>query len=184
MYQFDLTTAYDLSTASFANKTLSAGTNTYDVVFSADGTTMVALYPSDVHIFSLTTPFDITTATDLGSDFEFSIASTMLGALGIGMPKDGSHMYIIGNDQFVGTGGGDTGGWEILGYQLDNNPEIEDFALAEERNPSSTTASFSLTFTEFFNSQTIENEFLKGIIFSFIERDFMHMPKVINDMYG
>lgn len=99
--QYTLSTAWDVSTASYANKVYSLRDNNIywgeGMFFKSDGSVLYAVssYSLKVHQFSLSTPWDISTAS-------YSNASTSLSAVdsepsGIYFRADGLKMYLAGN---------------------------------------------------------------------------------------
>lgn len=104
IYQYELSTPFDLRTASYTGKTL--GTNdsdTTNVFIKHDGTQIFTIgYGSDtIRSFNLSVPFDISTA---------SASSTLLvGVGGVGettpyglwFKDDGSALYIVGGTQKI-----------------------------------------------------------------------------------
>lgn len=105
IWQYDLSTPYDVSTAVFdASVTLtseSGYTSPTALFFKPDGTQVFVLYdhpsaPGDeVHPFTLSTPWDITTATY--DSVNFNVNSQSSTSYGIALNDDGTKMYIYGN---------------------------------------------------------------------------------------
>lgn len=103
--QYSLSTAWDLSTASYTRKvsTLLGSANESDpqgVSFSADGTNMY-VNGGNLHTitrFTLSTAWDISTASydSVGSSHNSSPANESSG-LGMFMKPDGTRFYIVGN---------------------------------------------------------------------------------------
>jgi DNA-binding beta-propeller fold protein YncE len=97
VYEYDLTTAWDVSTASH-NQTFSISTqsgNPSAIYIKADGTQMFILDRSDnnVYEYSLSTAWDVSTAS---YDQSFSVASEELDGEGLFFKDDGTKMYVIG----------------------------------------------------------------------------------------
>jgi sugar lactone lactonase YvrE len=97
--QYTLSTAFDVSTASFDNVTFSVGSqDTYpvDLVLNASGTKMLVLGVTgdSVYQYSLSTGFDISTASY--DSVSFSVASQASDAHGLAVNDDGTKMYIVG----------------------------------------------------------------------------------------
>lgn len=96
VFQYTLGTAWDVSTGSYANKSLAIGaqsSNPHGLCFSADGTKMYVSSSSPtvaVYQYALGTPWDVSTASYLATT----------GALGIGLADDvcisadGTKMYV------------------------------------------------------------------------------------------
>jgi len=96
--EYDLSTAWDVSTASYLqNFSVSAQETTpTGIFFKPDGTKMYVLGFSgqDVNEYDLSTAWDITTASYLQN---FSVAAQETGPNGIFFKPDGTKMYVIGN---------------------------------------------------------------------------------------
>ena len=93
--QYSLSTAYDLSTASYDSVSFSvADTNPKDVAFSNDGTKMYVLGDTNdtVYQYTLSTEFDVGTASY--DSVSFSTASQTIRPRGLVFNADGSKMYI------------------------------------------------------------------------------------------
>lgn len=101
--QYNLSTAYDLSTASYSGNSIDL-TSTYPGVttakINADGTKMlIAAYRQDeVHLFTLSTPYDLSTASDSGISYNFSstVNTTANSTCGGTTNPDGSEFYYFG----------------------------------------------------------------------------------------
>jgi 6-phosphogluconolactonase (cycloisomerase 2 family) len=94
--QYSLTSAWDVSTASFDNKTLSISseeTRPESVAISSDGTQMFILGQDmdKVHQYTLSTAYDISTGSLTAS---FTPSST--NPTGIAFKPDGTKFYIVG----------------------------------------------------------------------------------------
>ena len=100
IYSYTLSTAYDITTASYDNKNLSiinetqGGANAVD--FNATGTKMFTVgYVTDaVHEYALSTAFDVTTASHTGSH---SISSQDTNPLSVVFHPSGTSFYYTGN---------------------------------------------------------------------------------------
>ena len=97
IYEYHLSTAFDVSTASY-DSTFSVAaqeTNPSGMAFNTDGTKMFVLGRSgdDVGEYALSTGFDISTASFTDS---FSVASQETGPEGIAFNTDGTKMFIVG----------------------------------------------------------------------------------------
>ena len=102
VYQYDLTTAWDISTASYANKSLSTSAQDptgapMSADFSSDGTSVfvLGLNTDTVFQYNLSTAWDISTAAY--SSTSFSVTSQDATPLGVQFGNDGKKMYIAGN---------------------------------------------------------------------------------------
>lgn len=91
-YEYDLSTPYDISTASYTQSVNVNGDQ--GITFNDDGSLMFVLTGGTVYEYTLTTPFDISTA----SYTEFlDVSSQDTGTNGITFNNDGTKMFIIGN---------------------------------------------------------------------------------------
>ncbi len=95
--EYTLSTAWDVSTASFVDSTSSIDADGRDVRFNPDGTKMFVLgRGSDkVYAFSLSTAFDISTSSSINN---FSVTSEEIDANGLAFNLDGTKMYVVGED--------------------------------------------------------------------------------------
>ena len=97
VYQYTLTTAWDVTTASFTRSFSVVGqeTNPIDLSFTGDGTRMFVLGNTgdDVSVYNLTTPWDISTASHIG---QFSVSSQDTAPAGIYLKPDGTKFYMVG----------------------------------------------------------------------------------------
>ena len=95
--EYDLSAAWDISTASYAqNFSVNIQeTNPSDLIFNPDGSKMyvVGKTGDDVNEYDLSTYWDISTASYLQN---FSVASQDTNPTGVFFKSDGSKMYIVG----------------------------------------------------------------------------------------
>jgi len=95
--EYDLSTAWDVSTASYLQNFSVAAqeTNPQDIFFKPDGTKMYVLGSSgdDVNEYDLSTAWDITTASYLQ---KFNVSAQDTAPAGIFFKPDGLKMYILG----------------------------------------------------------------------------------------
>ena len=94
VYQYSLSTAFDLSTASYDSVSFSytaQGINVAGFTFNTDGTKMFLTNNSTVYQYSLTTGFDISTASYDSVTFSTSPQSTNLR--GLAFNSDGTKMF-------------------------------------------------------------------------------------------
>jgi sugar lactone lactonase YvrE len=98
IYQYNLTTPFDITTASLTSSfsVLSQEDKPNGVSFSTDGTAMFMIGNSNDSVFeySLSTAFDLTTASFTSS---FDVSSQELTPTGIAFRPDGSRMYVSGD---------------------------------------------------------------------------------------
>jgi len=97
--EYTLTTPFDVSTASFVNSFSVGGQEIFPegVAFSSDGAKMFVIGNSgdDVDEYTLTTPFDVSTASFVNS---FSVAGQENNPRGLAFSSDGTKMFVVGND--------------------------------------------------------------------------------------
>jgi len=97
VHQYTLSTAYDLSTASYDSVSFSftaQSTGPVDISFKPDGTKMYMLADSGdaVHQYSLSTAYDLSTASY--DSVSFSVAAQSTGPQGFFFKPDGTKMYV------------------------------------------------------------------------------------------
>jgi len=99
VFQYSLTTAFDVGTASFTGTSFDVSAEAptaQGVTFSSDGTTMFVIgnTSDDVIQYSLTTAFDVGTASFTGTSFAVFNEETI--AKGVSFNADGTTMFVIG----------------------------------------------------------------------------------------
>lgn len=104
IYQYTLTTAWDLATASYASKTFSVvnqETVPTGMGFSSDGSLMfiVGSASDAVYQYSLSLPWDVSTATYASKSF--SVAGQETTPQGIAFSSDGMEMFLTGTGSSV-----------------------------------------------------------------------------------
>jgi len=109
VFQYTLSTAWDVSTASYASKSFSVSTqesSPEDVFFKPDGTKMyvVGANGDEVNEYDLSTAWDVSTCT---YNQTFSVAAQDTGPRGVAFSDDGTQMFIAGD-----------GGDDIIEYTL------------------------------------------------------------------
>ena len=110
IYQYALSTAYDLSTASYESKSLTLGANEVYAAFTSDGATLyTGNFSEVVTAYSLSTPWDVSTGSATGATG--SLASQLTSLTGIELKSDDLVLYAQGQDT-------DT----IFQYSLDQYP--------------------------------------------------------------
>ena len=94
--EYDLSTAWDVSTASYLQRFAPDPPtgNLESVFFKSDGTNMYLLGDSAVYEYVLSTAWDVSTSSFTSSA---SIALLGLGPSGLSFKSDGTKMYIVGN---------------------------------------------------------------------------------------
>ena len=95
--EYDLTTGFDVSTASHTRDFDVSGQDTspQEIAFNTDGTKMFIVGGSgtDVNEYALSTGFDVSTASYTQN---FSVSSQETGPAGIAFNTDGTKMFIVG----------------------------------------------------------------------------------------
>lgn len=104
VYQYTLSTAWDVSTASYASKSFSVATeqlNPYGLFFKSDGTKMYIAGTTGDAIFqySLSTAWDVSTASY--DSVSFSVASEGTFPSGLAFSDDGTSMYVSDAVDFI-----------------------------------------------------------------------------------
>ena len=99
VYQYSLSTAFDLSTASYDSVTFSVSgqdTTPLDIAFNTGGTKMYITgnSSSSVHQYSLSTAFDLSTASYDSVSFSFSSQDSVVIASAFN--NDGTKIYMLG----------------------------------------------------------------------------------------
>jgi len=99
IYQYTLSTAFDLSTASYDSVSFSVAsqdTSPQGIAFNTNGTKLFLIgYASDsVHQYSLSTSFDLSTASY--DSVSFSVSGQDSVPTGIAFNSDGTKMYMAG----------------------------------------------------------------------------------------
>ena len=100
LYQYTLTTAWDLSTASYASKSVSTSAvngNAAGVFFKPDGTSfwVTGSTNDSVYQYDMTTAWDVSTASYASKSF--SVASQETVPQGLSFKSDGTKMYVLGS---------------------------------------------------------------------------------------
>ncbi len=97
VYQYTLSTAWNVSTATFTQSFSVSGqeTSPQDLSFTGDGSRMFILGDAgnDVTVYNLTTPWDISTAATTG---QFSVSGQETTPTGLYVKPDGTKFYMVG----------------------------------------------------------------------------------------
>lgn len=98
IYQYSLSTAWDVTTASYDSVSFAAGTAKVGMWFNSTGTLlwMANLFPDEVVEYNLGTAWDISTASASGTTLDVSSQDTSIHSVAV--KTDGTKMYIVGND--------------------------------------------------------------------------------------
>jgi hypothetical protein len=104
VFQYTLSTAWDVSTASYASKSFSAtsqDTDLYGLFFKPDGTKMYLAGNSgnSIYQYSLSTAWDVSTASY--DSVSFSVASQGTFPSGLSFSDDGTKMYVSDSLDFI-----------------------------------------------------------------------------------
>lgn len=98
--EYSLTTAWDVSTASYTQNfsVSSESTNPHSVSFKSDGSKMYIIDGSNRKIFrySLSTDWDVSTASYDGTSSDFSVQSQETAPRGLFFRDNGTRMYVVG----------------------------------------------------------------------------------------
>jgi DNA-binding beta-propeller fold protein YncE len=157
VYQFALSTAYDVSTrGGSAEQTFSVASqeNTpHDIVFNPDGSKMFIVGHSgdDINEYTLSTPFDISTATFVDS---FSVTSQETNPTAMAFNNDGSKMFVVGNSSDA-----------VYEYNVGTR------AYPSGYNAVHTTASTDSTYWTDINSMTVDEAAGTGSIYYAVSTD-------------
>jgi DNA-binding beta-propeller fold protein YncE len=95
VYQYALSTAWDLSTASYASLSYTSGDSLPEgLAFNSDGTKLFVSNRSSnfVRLYNLSTAFDISTAS---AGISFSVSAQSSSPEGIAFNNDGTKMFIV-----------------------------------------------------------------------------------------
>jgi len=137
VFQYSLSTGFDLSTASYNSVSFSVGTEEsfpQALAFSSDGTKMFIIGSGDsVYQYSLSTAFDLSTASY--DSVSFSVNTEDNAAGGMTFSSGGSKMYILGgsNDSvFQYTTGGTTSTNRMEAAQLNAVSDANHYTLGND----------------------------------------------------
>ena len=110
VFQYTLTTAWDITTASYANKTFSVAgqeTTPTSIWFRPNGLEMYVIgqLNDTIYKYTLTTAWDVSTASYSG--ISFNISSRETAPVSLQFSADGTQMYVLG------TSGDDISQWTL-----------------------------------------------------------------------
>ena len=117
IYQYTLSTAWDLSTGSYASKSVSTGgeTNPYNVFFNSAGTVMIVCGSANgLTEFALSTAWDVSTASATGTTGNPDTYGTTTLSFAADFADNGARLVIIDSAQKIGVG------WLIAAYDIDS----------------------------------------------------------------
>lgn len=97
IYQYTLSTGFDVSTASYASKSLAVGsqaTEPYGIAFNSDGTELFVAdkNTNTIYKYTLSTAFDLSTGSY--ANVSYSVASQTTILRGLAFNNDGTKLYI------------------------------------------------------------------------------------------
>jgi len=100
IYQYTLSIAWDISTGSYASKSMSVlteTTNTYGAAFSSDGTKCYVAGNSNkvIYQYTLSTAWDISTGSYVSKSM--SVSTEDSSPIGLAFSSDGTKCYVTGN---------------------------------------------------------------------------------------
>jgi sugar lactone lactonase YvrE len=100
VYQYSLSTAFDVTSASFVRSfdVSTQDTGPSGLAFKPDGSRLYVVGGNgdNVYQYSLSTAFDVSTASFVQS---FDVSTQGVGPAGVAFKPDGSRMYVIDNDR-------------------------------------------------------------------------------------
>jgi sugar lactone lactonase YvrE len=148
VYQYDLSTAFNVSTATYNSVSFlvsSQESNPWDILFNNNGTKMYIIGPGSdtVYQYSLSSAYDVSTASY--DSVSFSVFAQDTGARGMSFNNDGTALFVTGNSsdavwQYNLTTAYDMSTASYSGYNFSVAPQ--------ENNPSS--INFNSDGTKFF----------------------------------
>jgi hypothetical protein len=99
VFQYSLSTAWDITTATYDNKshlTTNQTSSPFSTEFKSDGTKMYITGGGAMYEYSLSTAWDVSTASYTSNSFTFTSQDTYMR--GIFLKPDGTKLYAVGND--------------------------------------------------------------------------------------
>ena len=125
--EYNLSTSFNVSTASFANVAFPVSDqdeNPRGMAFSNDGAKMfvVGNDGNDINEYTLTNPFDLSDATF--ANVTFSVSEQDMKPEGMAFSNDGTKMFVVGND-----------GNDINEYTLTNPFDLSDVSFTDVTFP-------------------------------------------------
>lgn len=98
VWQFNLSTAWDLSTASYSGNSYSSGLSPFAIRFKPDGTKLfIIIQNGTITDYTLSTPWDISTAAPTGNSFNIGAETVpvTITARDFSFNGDGTRLYYI-----------------------------------------------------------------------------------------
>ena len=142
IYQYTLSTAYDVSTSTYANKSLDVSDETSrpcGIRFNNDGTKLfVTDFETDyINEYALSTAYDVSTASYSGDSERFSVGSQATKPRDVQFNLDGTKMFVV-----------DGTGDDINEYTLSTGFDVSTAAFVDSFSVSSQDGNpFSMTFS-------------------------------------
>ena len=133
--EYSLTTGFDVSTATYVQNFSVSSQETIPtgIAFNNDGTKMYILGDAgnDVNEYSLSTAFDVSSASFAGNSEIFSVSSQEVYPMGITFNNDGTKMFVIGYS------GDDVNEYSLsTAFDVSTASYVQRFAVAsQETNP-------------------------------------------------
>jgi len=174
VYQYTLSTAFDLSTASYDNVSFSVSneeTQPTGINFNSDGSKMYILgnATDSVHQYTLGFPFDINTASY--DNLSFSVSSTAgSDPFSFVFNDDGTKMYLVGKSN-------------SSVYQY-TTADFTFFIPTSTNHTAITTASTDTEFWTDINSMTADDSVNDGSVFYAVSTDDRTTWSIIDDTEG
>ena len=99
IYQYTLTTGFDLSTASYASKSFDtssqrSGAEVQDVSISSNGTRLYIIISNHIYEYTLSTAYDVSTATYNSKTYSYS--TQVAAGVGMAFGNSGTKLYLMG----------------------------------------------------------------------------------------
>jgi hypothetical protein len=176
VYQYTLSTAFDLSTASYDNVSFDVSgqdTDPQGITFNNDGTKMYMVgYRNDsVHQYNLSTAFDLSTASYDNISFDMSGQSSI--QTGIAFNNDGTKMYISDRD----------GASDSAIYQYTTGT-LNYFIPTSVNHTAVTSTSTNTEFWTDLNSMTADDSVNDGAVYYAVSTDDRTTWSIIDDTNG
>lgn len=146
IFQYTLTTPWNVSTATYATKTFAADTNGYGMAIKPDGTMVYVAEDNggeSVIEYNLVTPWDISTAVATGDTFSFAAQGGRGWA--IQFKTDGLKMYIWDADTYEVNEYTLSIAWDITSATFTNTFDLPTFISGGLINPTGTKMFLSVS---------------------------------------
>lgn len=105
IFQYTLSTAWDISTGSYASKTIETSSQATSgqvaaVSYNSDGTKIYIVDNVNMYAYDLSTPYDISTASYNSETVDLSVSGVVSSIQGIAFKADGTRLYASNNFSF------------------------------------------------------------------------------------